>query len=59
MDNSIIRLAASVCKVDYASRGVLPYISHIGMCHSKRYDFFVRFGLKKGREFAHFGQESD
>ena len=59
MDNSIIRLAASACKADYASRGVLPCVSHIGMCQPKRYDFCVHFSLKTGREFAHFGQESD
>ena len=58
MDNSIIRLAASASKADYASRGVLPCISQIGMCHPKRYGFCVHFGLKTGREFAHFGQES-
>ena len=28
------------------------------MCHPKRCDFCVHFGLKTGREFAHFGQES-
>ena len=62
MDNSIIRLAASASKADYASRGVLPCVSHIGMCQPKRYDFCqfcVHFSLKTDREFAHFGQESD
>ena len=36
--------------------GVLPYISHIGMCH--RVGFLRCFGLKTGQHFAHFGLES-
>ena len=43
--------------------GVLPYIGHIGMCPPKppphhRVRFLRRFGLKTGKEFAHFGLES-
>ena len=37
--------------------GVLPYISHIGMCRPKGYSFLRRFGLKTGIDFAHFGLE--
>ena len=42
------------------SRGVLRYISHIGMCRPEGYiyTFFSRFGLKTGLHFAHFGLES-
>ena len=41
--------------------GVLPYIGHIGMCpphYHQRVRFLRRFGLKTGKEFAHFGLES-
>ena len=39
--------------------GVLPYIGHIGMCPPhQRVRFLRRFGLKTGKEFAHFGLES-
>jgi len=40
------------------ARGVLPYISHIGMCRPKRVGFLRRLGLKTGIDFAHFGLES-
>ena len=38
--------------------GVLPYISHIGMCHPQTVWFLGLFGLKTGIHFAHFGPES-
>ena len=38
---------------------VLSYISRIGMCRPKEYDFLRRFVLKTGIDFAHFGLESD
>ena len=37
--------------------GVLPYISHMGMC-GHRAGFLRRFGLKIGMHFADFGLES-
>ena len=37
--------------------GVLPYISHKGICRP-RVGFLRRFGLKMGIDFAHFGLES-
>ena len=37
--------------------GVLPYISQNGMCRPKRVGFLIRFGLKTGIDFAHFGLE--
>ena len=44
--------------VTVISRGLLPYISHIGMCRPQRVGFLHRFGLKTGIDFAHFGLES-
>ena len=38
--------------------GVLPYISHIGMCRPKGLGFLGRFRLKTGVDFAHFDLES-
>ena len=46
--------------------GVLPYISHLGMCPppppspppQKKVWFLRPFGLKTGIHFAHFGLES-
>ena len=42
--------------------GVLPYITHIGMCRPTGYGmarvWFSRFGLKTGIDFVHFGLES-
>ena len=39
--------------------GVLPYISHIGMCCPVGWGFCAVFGLKTGLiHFAHFGLES-
>ena len=36
--------------------GVLPYISHIGMCRPNEWLWFLGlFGLKTGKNFAHFG----
>ena len=36
--------------------GVLPYISHSGMCRPKGWGQVLRrFGLKTGIDFAHFG----
>ena len=42
------------------SRGVLPYISHIGICRPEGYIYIFLgfFGLKTGIQFAHFGLES-
>ena len=37
--------------------GVLPYISHTGMCRPKGM-VLAPFGLKTGIDFAHFGLES-
>ena len=34
--------------------GVLPYISHFGMCRPKGKGFFCRFGLMAGINFAQF-----
>ena len=34
--------------------GVLPYIRYIGMCRPKGYGL-IRFGLKSGIDFEHFG----
>ena len=34
---------------------LLPYMGHIGMCRTKGYGFFSRFGLKKGMNFDDFG----
>ena len=33
------------------SRGVLPFLRHIGMCRAKGYGFLRRFGLKSGIVF--------
>ena len=38
--------------------GILPYISHIGMCRPTGEGFLRRFGLKTGIDFAYFGLES-
>ena len=38
--------------------GVLPYISHIGMCCTKGLGFSAVSGLKTDIHFAHFGLES-
>ena len=37
--------------------GVLPSISHIGMCRPKGYGCWGRFDLKTGIDFAYFGLE--
>ena len=37
--------------------GVLPYISHIGMCRPIGWGFCAVLGLKTGVYFAHFGLE--
>ena len=46
-----------VCMYAFSPPGLLPYISHIGMCRPKGYGFFHRFGLKVGIDFAHSGLE--
>ena len=38
--------------------GVLPYISHLGMCHRISVGLMHRFGLKTGTDFVYFGLES-
>ena len=38
--------------------GILPYISHFGMCRPKDLGSMHRFGLKMGTDFVHFGLES-
>ena len=38
--------------------GVLPCISHIGMCPPQRVGCLCCFCLKTGIDFAHFGLES-
>ena len=38
--------------------GVLPYISHRGMCRPTGVGFLHRFGLKTGKHFVYFGLES-
>ena len=38
--------------------GVLPYISHLDMCHRISVGLMHRFGLKTGTDFVYFGLES-
>ena len=38
--------------------GVLPYISHIGMCRPKGYGFWGLLGLKTDIHFTHLGLDS-
>ena len=38
--------------------GVLPYIGYMGMCRPHRLGLLLRFGLRTGIHFAHFGLES-
>ena len=51
----IRRQGVRVC-VGGGGGGVLPYISHSGMCRPKGWGQVLRrFGLKTGIDFAHFG----
>ena len=43
---------------DKSPRGILPYISYMGMCPPHQVGFLHRFDLKSGIHFAHFGLES-
>ena len=44
-------------QVNIIYRGVvLPYVSHIGMCHPKGWSL-RSFGLKMAKDLAHFGLE--
>ena len=43
---------------DPGGGGILPYMSHISMCRSKRVWILRRVGLKTDIDFAHLGLET-
>ena len=56
--NQLVAKPESFPGVRREGGGVLPYISHIGMCRPKGYGFWGLLGLKTDIHFAHLGLDS-